>query len=95
MITIDPNLIYLGLAVASALGGGAGYIFRRGKQEATEESCIKRIESKVESMEKLLKKEIEDTTESHRIMHQRIDNLGTDVAYIKGKVDNHIDEKKD
>lgn len=94
VIEIDPNLIYLVIAVSGAAGGAVGWIFRRGREKGTEEACIKRIENTLDGLDKKLDKEIKDTSESHRVMHGRIDKLAQDVAYIKGKVDNHIDENR-
>ena len=86
---IDPNLIYLGLALAAAAGGGAGWVFKRGKQEGIEESCIQRIEGKVTSIEKKLDDEVKDTTESHRQIHVRIDKLGSKLDKQNDKLDAH------
>lgn len=110
---IDPNLIYLGLALAGSGGTIGGWIFKRGKKEGVDESCAQRIEKELKSIKTTLDAEIKNTDESHRQLHGRIDKLSDrvdahaanlhekinevkqNVAFVKGTVENHIQEAKD
>jgi Flp pilus assembly protein TadB len=95
MPEIQIEYIYLGIAIASAAAVAFGFFYRRGKKEGIDESCAKRIEEKLDSVAQKLDSEIQNTNESHRQMHEKINAVKTEVAYIKGKLDHHLGIKSD
>lgn len=95
MPEIQIEYIYLGIAVATAAACVLGFFYRRGKKDGIDESCAKRIEDKLDSVAEKLDSEIRNTDESHRQMHEKINAVKADVAYLKGQLDNHLDSKSE
>jgi len=95
MPEIQIEYIYLGIAIVGAAAAVLGFFYKRGKKDGIDESCAKRIEDKLDSVAEKLDSEIENTNESHRQMHEKINAVKTEVAYIKGKLDNHLGMKSE
>lgn len=95
MPELQIEYIYLGIAIAGAAAAVLGFFYNRGKKDGIDESCAKRIENKLDSVAKKLDDEIENTNESHRQMHEKINGVKADVAYLKGQLDNHLDSKSE
>lgn len=95
MSEFQIEYVYAGIAVCTAAIAVIGFFYKRGKKEGIDESCAKRIEGMLVTLSRKLDQEIKNTDESHRQMHEKINGLRSELAYIKGVVDNHIESKTD
>lgn len=85
-------------AIISALIGAVTYWYKRGKKAGIDQAESGKLEDKIDSIKNDLDSEKNDTNESHKLIHKRIDKcndsitqVGKEVASSGGKLDVIID----
>lgn len=95
MPDLQIEYVYFAIAIAMAASTVLAFFYRRGKKEGIDETCAKRIEKMLTDLDSKLDGEIRNTDESHRQMHEKINALRAEIAYVKGQVDLHMKNRSD
>ena len=90
-----PVLAFIALvfSVGGSIVAGLAFIFRRGKKEGVDDTCLKNIESNlnkhIEFSEEYIKKNEEDHQKlENKVtkLDEKVDQIAEDVAYIRGSL---------